>query len=109
MSYRGLRNAAAFDHSVLLEIATRQGLTTAQVLGRWLIQKGICHIPKSLRTERIVSNGDLFSFTLSAEDMATLDGLTSQESLETFKEHYCVRRVRDTPLSIDRGRKITLE
>ena len=108
MSYRGLRNAAAFDHPVLTRIASSLNRTTAQVLGRWLIQKGICHIPKSLRKDRILSNGDLFSFSIPDADMQVLDSLTTAESLETFREHYLVRIVRDTPIEIDRERRITL-
>ena len=109
MSYRGLRNAAAFDHPVLVEIARSLNVTPAQVLGRWLVQQGICHIPKSIRKDRIESNGDLFSFALSDEHMARLAELTTAATLSTFREHYLPRLVRDTPMAVPQGRMVTLD
>jgi diketogulonate reductase-like aldo/keto reductase len=109
MSFRGLRNATAFEHPVLIKIASDLGVTTAQVLGRWLVQQGICHIPKSMQTARIRSNGDIFSFSLGPDAMKQLDCLTDTASLSTFREHYLARIVRDTPLQVPSERLITIE
>ena len=59
----------------MAEIAERVGKTPAQVLLRWCIQHGIPVIPKSTHRERIAENADIFSFTLSDEDMFALNAL----------------------------------
>jgi diketogulonate reductase-like aldo/keto reductase len=56
-------------------IAERLGRTTAQVLLRWCVQRGIPVIPKSTRRERIAENGQIFDFELTDDDMAQLDAL----------------------------------
>ena len=56
-------------------IAARAGRTPAQVLLRWCVQHGLPVIPKSTHRDRIAENADIFSFTLSDEDMAALNGL----------------------------------
>jgi diketogulonate reductase-like aldo/keto reductase len=56
-------------------IAERLGRTTAQVLLRWCVQRGIPVIPKSTRRERIVENGQIFDFELTDDDMTQLDAL----------------------------------
>jgi diketogulonate reductase-like aldo/keto reductase len=57
------------------QIAERVGRTPAQVLLRWCVQRDLVVIPKSTHRERIEENGQIFDFTLSAEDMAALDAL----------------------------------
>ncbi len=51
------------------------GRTPAQVIIRWHLQHEIVVIPKSVNADRIRSNADVGGFSLSDEDMATLDGL----------------------------------
>lgn len=60
---------------VMQEVAERHNVTPAQVAIRWCLQRGTLPLPKSVHAERIVSNGDVFSFELSDADMAALDGL----------------------------------
>jgi diketogulonate reductase-like aldo/keto reductase len=59
----------------LAEIASRHGVTPAQVVLRWHVEHGIPVIPKSADRGRIAANFDLFSFALSREEMARIDGL----------------------------------
>jgi 2,5-diketo-D-gluconate reductase A len=59
----------------VIAIAERLGRTPAQVLLRWCVQHGLPVIPKSTHRERIAENGQIFDFTLSDEEMATLDAL----------------------------------
>ena len=108
MSFRGLRNGAGLDHPVICGVATKHGVSPAQILGRWLIQQGICHIPKSSQPERILLNADLWTFELGPTDMAELSRLTTQESLNVFKDHYLARIVRDTPIPLE-AKNITVD
>ena len=59
---------------VLTEIGARHGVTPAQVVLRWHVEHGIAVIPKSATPERIASNLDLFGFSLSAGEVARVDG-----------------------------------
>jgi 2,5-diketo-D-gluconate reductase A len=72
--YSALRGGT-LQHPSIVEIAERTGRTPAQVIIRWHLQHRIVVIPKSVRAERIRSNSDVDGFSLSDEDMATLDGL----------------------------------
>ncbi|HEV2251811.1 MAG TPA: aldo/keto reductase [Streptosporangiaceae bacterium] len=60
---------------VLAEIAARHQVTPAQVVLRWHLEHGITVIPKSARPDRIKSNFDLFSFSLTPDEVARLDHL----------------------------------
>ncbi|WP_276522960.1 aldo/keto reductase [Paenarthrobacter ureafaciens] len=65
-----------FTDPVLSAIADEQDKTVAQVVLRWLIQRDVVVIPKSVRPERMAQNLDVFDFTLTEEQMnqiATLD------------------------------------
>jgi diketogulonate reductase-like aldo/keto reductase len=64
-----------FSLDSIKEIGEKYGKSTAQVVLRWDLQKGVVTIPKSVKKERIIANSDIFDFELSKEDMAYLDGL----------------------------------
>jgi 2,5-diketo-D-gluconate reductase A len=72
--YSGLKNTD-LDDPVLAKIAAAHGVTTAQVVLRWHLEHDIIVIPKSVQPERIVSNFDLFTFRLTAEEMASIDAM----------------------------------
>lgn len=74
-----------FEHDVLVSIGGQYGKSAAQVVLRWLIQRGIVAIPKSVHEERIVENFDIFDFELSVEDMNEISELNEAESL--FPDH----------------------
>jgi diketogulonate reductase-like aldo/keto reductase len=61
---------------VLAGIAAAHGVTPAQVVLRWHLEHGITVIPKSAQPERIAANFDLMRFTLSAGEVAKIDGLS---------------------------------
>ena len=75
-----------FDNLVLKEIGDKYGKTTAQVMLRWNIQRGVVVIPKSTHRERMMENINVFDFTLSAEDMEKINSLDTGNSL--FFSHY---------------------
>ncbi|WP_304458688.1 aldo/keto reductase [Alicyclobacillus sendaiensis] len=70
-----------FEHPVLVEIASRHGKTVAQVVLRWLIQRGVVVIPKSVHPERIEENFNVFDFELSADEMEQIRSLDTGKSL----------------------------
>ena len=69
-----------FDNPVLKEIGTKYGKTTAQIILRWNIQRGIVVIPKSVHKERMKENFNVFDFTLSNEDMQAIKSLDTATS-----------------------------
>ena len=59
----------------LVQIAGRHGKTPAQISIRWMLQKDIATIPKSVHEHRIAENCDVYDFALSLEEMAVIDAL----------------------------------
>ena len=74
-----------FENQLLLSIAGRYKKTVAQVILRWLTQRGVVVIPKSVRKERIVENFNIFDFELSSEDMDAIISLDTKVS--SFFDH----------------------
>lgn len=74
-----------FGNNVLLSIAEKHGKSVAQVILRWLTQRGVVAIPKSVRKERIALNFQVFDFELTADDMDAITTLDTKQSL--FFDH----------------------
>ena len=70
-----------FSNEVLSPIAAKHGKTVAQVVLRWLVQRGIVLIPKSVRKERIIENFNIFNFELDADDMERISALDTGNTL----------------------------
>jgi 2,5-diketo-D-gluconate reductase A len=70
-----------FDHPLLVALADAHGKTVAQVVLRWLIQRDVLVIPKSVRPERMAENIDVFDFTLAKQDMARIATLDQDRPL----------------------------
>lgn len=70
-----------FSNEVLLGIGKKYSKSIAQIVLRWLIQRGVVAIPKSVRKERILENIDIFDFELSEEDLQQIAALDTKTSL----------------------------
>lgn len=69
-----------FTNEKIAAIAAKYGKSTAQVILRWELQRGIVVIPKSVHIERMEQNINVFDFELSEEDMAVMASLDRKES-----------------------------
>ena len=74
-----------FSNPVLADIATRHGRSIAQIVLRWLLQRGVVAIPKSVRPERMAENFHIFDFELDGADMAAIAALDTGKS--AFFDH----------------------
>jgi 2,5-diketo-D-gluconate reductase A len=74
-----------FKNPALVSLAAKHGKTVAQVILRWLTQRGVVAIPKSVRKERIVENFNIFDFGLSPGDMEAIKALDTEKTL--FFDH----------------------
>jgi 2,5-diketo-D-gluconate reductase A len=74
-----------FHNELLLSIGRQYKKTVAQVILRWLIQRNVIAIPKSVRKERMDENFNVFDFELSAGDMETIKTLDTKTT--AFFDH----------------------
>ncbi|SBW06930.1 Glyoxal reductase [uncultured Dysgonomonas sp.] len=79
----GLNNM--FSNEILTSIAEKYNRSVAQIVLRWLIQRDVVVIPKSVRKDRMIENFDVFGFDLSNEDMEQIKTLDTVKSL--FFDH----------------------
>ncbi|WP_032092846.1 aldo/keto reductase [Necropsobacter rosorum] len=70
-----------FHNPILTDIAQVHGKSVAQVILRWLNQRGIAVIPKSVTSSRVLENADIFDFTLSDKQLAKIATLDQGQSL----------------------------
>jgi len=70
-----------FQNETLVSIAENYNKSVAQVVLRWLTQRGVVAIPKSVRKERINENFNIFDFELRGEDMEKIATLDTKQSL----------------------------
>lgn len=74
-----------FQNEVLVSLAAKHAKSVAQVIVRWLIQREVVVIPKSVRKERIEENFNVFDFDLSTEDMSSIAALNT--GVSQFFDH----------------------
>ena len=73
-------NNDVFNVPVLKEIGEKYGKSTGQIMLRWLLQRDIIVIPKSVKKERMKQNIDVFDFELTAEDIEKIAMLDTGKS-----------------------------
>ena len=71
----------------LIQLAEKYEKTPVQIVLRWNIQKGVVTIPKSVKTERIISNSNIFDFELSKEDIIKIDSLDKNFRTGAHPDH----------------------
>lgn len=74
-----------FQNEILMTIGKKYNKSVAQVVLRWLTQRGVVAIPKSVRKERMIENFNVFDFELSNADMETITTLDMKSS--SFFDH----------------------
>jgi len=74
-----------FHNELLSSTAAKYQKSIAQVVLRWLIQRGVVAIPKSVRKERMKENFEIFDFELAADDMEVIGTMDSKTS--SFFDH----------------------
>ncbi len=74
-----------FQNEILLSIAAKHKKSVAQIILRWVVQRGIIALAKSTRKERMLENISVFDFELSVEDVAAIATLDTKTS--SFFDH----------------------
>ncbi len=75
-----------FTNETLSEIGKKYNKSVGQVILRWLVQRGIIPLAKTVRKERMEENINIFDFELSQDDMNTIAGMNKDTS--SFFSHY---------------------
>lgn len=81
-----LGRTTVFNLPELKELAQKHHKSVAQIILRWHFQNGIGFIPKSAHPERIKQNADIYDFSLTADEMATIDGLNHNKRISQEPE-----------------------
>ena len=80
-----------FSNPILTQIAQKHGKSVAQVVLRWLNQRGVAIIPKSVKVERMLENREIFDFTLDEQDLAQIATLNRNEIIFNHRDPKMVK------------------
>lgn len=83
-----LGSGACLKDPVISDIALKYHKSNAQIILRWLLQKEIVVLPKSVHKERIIENKNLYDFEISDEDCAKIDALNRMERTGSDPDHF---------------------
>lgn len=90
-----------FENPALLDIARQHGKSVGQVVLRWVVQRGIVALAKSVRQERMAENLAIFDFALDEDDMARIATLeTGQSSFFSHRDPAIVKWISERTLDI---------
>ncbi|MDS4019360.1 MAG: aldo/keto reductase [Candidatus Competibacter sp.] len=90
-----------FQNEVLQNVAAKHGKTVGQIVLRWVIQRGVVALAKSVRKERMSENISIFDFELSADDMAQISKLeTGTSSFFSHQDPKIVKWMSERKLDI---------
>ena len=91
-AFKPLQRGAALGNETVGALASKLGVSAAQVLIRWGVQKRLNVCVKSANPGRIRANLDVAGFELSEDDVAALDALTTPAAIDAWRAHYEKRR-----------------
>ena len=80
-AYSPLGSGSLIKHPGIAQIANNHNKSTAQVMIRWQLQRGVVVIPKSTKKERIRDNFNVFDFSLTEDEMKALNSLNSGSNI----------------------------
>ena len=80
-----------FSNPILTQIAQKHGKSVAQVVLRWLNQRGVAIIPKSVKVERMIENREIFDFMLDEQDLAQIATLNRDEIIFNHRDPKMVK------------------
>ena len=80
-----------FSNPILTQIAQKHGKSVAQVVLRWLNQRGVAIVPKSVKVERMIENRAIFDFTLDEQDLAQIATLNRDEIIFNHRDPKMVK------------------
>ena len=80
-----------FSNPILTQIAQKYGKSVAQVVLRWLNQRGVAIIPKSVKVERMLENREIFDFALDEQDLAQIATLNRDEIIFNHRDPNMVK------------------
>lgn len=83
-----LMRGQILDNEILKNIAEKYQKSTAQVVLRWDLQKGVITIPKSVHENRIKQNADIFDFELTKDEVQRIDALDNNERTGAHPDHF---------------------
>lgn len=86
-AWRPIMMGEVNDIPELAEIGKAHGKSPAQVSLRWLVQRGVAVIPKSVRPKRILENFEIFDFALTNDEMEVIEGLNQDRRLGEDLSH----------------------
>ena len=90
-----------FQNGALREIAVKYGKTVSQVVLRWVVQRGVVVLAKSVRKERMAENLAIFDFELDADDIAKISKLdTGTSSFFSHRDPAIVKWMSERKLNI---------
>jgi 2,5-diketo-D-gluconate reductase A len=91
-----------FQNEMLKGIAVKHGKTIGQIVLRWIIQRGVVVLAKSVRKERMTENLAIFDFELDSDDMARISALdTGTSSFFSHRDPAIVKWMSERKLDID--------
>lgn len=85
-AHKSLNRATGLEASVLLRLAAKYFVTSAQIMLRWGLQKGFVLATKTSERRHMDENRDILNFTIADDDMAELDSLTTEQDIKNRAE-----------------------
>jgi len=86
-AFSPLARGRRLNDPILMEVASRNACTPAQVMLRWCIQRGAAVIPKTVSPARMKENLEALNICLSPEDMIALDALDGNARTTTWNPY----------------------